>query len=90
MSAIIILIFAWLSSYIFDGGPMGQPIDVNKCLNHFWSNTPLYIALVSAFELIIDVSDYLLAHQLIMVPLKRWTVEIIESLSEMSLAWSAL
>ena len=58
-----ILIAAWISSYIFDGYPMGQPIDLWKFLVKFWSNYPVYIDLVYALETFMDVLYFLLAHQ---------------------------
>ena len=73
MSTNIILIFACLSLYNFDGGLMGQTIDVYMVLIHFWSNTPVYIAIVSLFELLLNVLDFLRAHQFMTVPLKRWS-----------------
>ena len=71
LSAKIILIVAWLSLYIFDGGPMEWPIDLSKFLIQFLYNTPVYISLVSALELPLDVSGCFLAHQTMMIPLKR-------------------
>ena len=49
----------------------------------------MYIAIVSEFDLIIEVSDCFLAHQSIMVLLNRWAVEVSEHLSEISIAISS-
>ena len=46
----------------------------------------MYIALVSAFELILEVSDYLFAQQSMIELLQRWTVEANERPSEISFA----
>ena len=53
------------------------------------SNTPVYIAIVSIFELILEVSDFFLAHLFMMVPLKRQTVYVNERVSEIFTAWYA-
>ena len=54
----------------------------------FWSNTPVYIALVSSLELLLEVSDCFLEHQSMRVLLKIWTVDVTESQSDIPLTWS--
>ena len=64
-------------------------MEQQKILVQFLSTTPVYIYLVTALELIHKVSIYLLENQSTMVPLKRREVDVTESLSVISLAWSA-
>ena len=52
----------WFSSYIFNGGPMRYPNDIEKFLIQFWSNTPVYIYIVTALELLWEISYFFLAH----------------------------
>ena len=85
-----LLIFSWLPSYSFYGGPMGWPIGLNKFLVQFWSKTPVWIVLVSSLELSIKVSGCLFEHQYMRVPLNRWNVDVTERLSDKSMAWYAL
>ena len=80
ISAKTIFIVFWYSLYKFGWGKIGQPIDIKNNLIQFWSNTTVYIALVSALGLIIDVSGCFLEHESIMVPLNKWYVEVTEGL----------
>ena len=64
-------------------------MEQQKILVQFLSTTPVYIDLVSALEMIHKVSICLLENQSAMVPLKRREVDVTESLSVISLAWSA-
>ena len=45
LSTMTIFIVAWFSLYKFDGDIIEYNIDLQKFLNQFWSNTPIYIAL---------------------------------------------
>ena len=69
MSTKNILFVALLSSYNFLWGYYGEPTGLKKFLIQSLSNTPVYISLVSKLELLIDISDFLLAHQYMRVPL---------------------
>ena len=51
----------------------------------FLSNTPEYISIFSALELLIGVSDCFLSHQKIRVTLERLTVDVTDGLSDISL-----
>ena len=55
LSAKTIFIVDQFSLYNFYGYPIIYPINIQGLIIQFWSNTPVYIALVSALELIIDV-----------------------------------
>ena len=76
------------SSYNFNGVPIGYHIALQKFIIHLWSNKPKYIYLVAALELIPDILGCFLKHQPMMVPLKRWDVEVTDSLSLRYLEWS--
>ena len=56
-------------SYNFYRGPIRYPIGLQKFLIQYWYNTPVYIALVYKLKLLLEVSDYLLENQYMMVPL---------------------
>ena len=84
-----ILMVAWLYSYNLDGAPIGYPIYLQKYIIQFWSTTPVFIALVSALELIHRFLVCFLERQSNMMTLKRWAVDVTNILSFLSLAWSA-
>ena len=56
----------------------------------FWSNTPVYIDLTSAFKFFWDVSNCFLVHQSMPMPLKRQAFEVTDHPSEISLSLSTL
>ena len=61
---------------------------IYKILIQFCFNTPVYLAIVYALWLLWYVSGLFLAHNSMVIPLKRWALEVTESMLEVSLACS--
>ena len=64
---------------------MGLKIDINKFLTQFLSSTTVYIALVSALGMLLEVSNGFFGRQSMRVLLKICTIDVTESLRDISL-----
>ena len=64
---------------------MGLKIDINKFLTQFLSSTTVYIALVSALGLLLEVSNCFFGRHSMRVRLKICAIDVTESLPDISL-----